>query len=67
MLDLREDYRGGKSIGEYVPQRDTRAVDRVPNLWYRVGEQECLNLLVSVTQRMSSSYKQANKFPSEDL
>ena len=38
VLGLRDDYRGGKCIGEYIQQRDKRTVNKVPDLRYRVAE-----------------------------
>ena len=44
VLDLRDDYRGRKYIGDHIQQRERCTVNTLPDFWYRAAEQECFDI-----------------------
>ena len=38
VLDLRFEWRSRRFVGEYIQQRDRRAVNCLPDPWFRVAE-----------------------------
>ena len=44
VLHLRDDWRGRKSLGDGIQQRDRRTVNAVTDPRYHVAEQACLNI-----------------------